>query len=101
MAGPETGIQLKTTLDRVPDTIHRTPIATGSRPSMPFICRCFPKLRLLPSSRLATELLGQVIAGELHLAIVTAPPKNGNITSSRFACHPLNVALPAKLQKSG
>jgi hypothetical protein len=60
---------------------------------MPFICRCFPKLRLLPGSRLATELLGQVIAGQLHLAIVTAQPKDANITSSRSACHPLHVAL--------
>ena len=61
----------------------------------------FPNLRLLPKSRLASELVSQVIAGELHLAIVTAPPKDANITASRFACQPLHVALPQGHRAAG
>jgi DNA-binding transcriptional LysR family regulator len=61
----------------------------------------FPNLRLLPKSRMASELVSQVINGELHLALVTAPPKNPNITASRFARNPLYVALPERHRCSG
>jgi len=45
--------------------------------------------------------VSQVIAGEPHLAIVTAPPKDANITASRFACQPLHVALPQGHRAAG
>jgi len=51
----------------------------------------FPNIRLLPKSSLVTELMSQVIAGELHVAIniVTAPSDVVNITANRFARIPL------------
>lgn len=61
----------------------------------------FPDLRLLPRSRMTSELVSQVVAGELHLALVTAPPKDPNITASRFARNPLYVALPERHRCAG
>lgn len=54
----------------------------------------FAKVRLLHRSRMAPDLVSHVIAGELDLAIVTAPPKDANITACTFARNPLYVALP-------
>ena len=54
----------------------------------------YPKLRVRTVTRSAMELIHSVIAGELDLAIVTAPPSDPQITSSAFARSPLHVAVP-------
>ena len=54
----------------------------------------FPKLRVRLRSQFAPELVRSVLAGELDFAIVTAPPKDGQITAAPFARAPLYAALP-------
>ncbi|MGA7294939.1 MAG: LysR substrate-binding domain-containing protein [Terriglobales bacterium] len=54
----------------------------------------YPKLRIQLISEFSSELIRSVMAGELNLAMVTAPPENSQITAVAFAQTPLCVALP-------
>jgi DNA-binding transcriptional LysR family regulator len=54
----------------------------------------YPKLRIQLISEFSSELVRSVMAGELNLALVTAPPKNSQITTAAFAQAPLYAALP-------
>ncbi len=54
----------------------------------------YPKLRIRLLSQFSIELVRSVMAGELNLALVTAPPENAQITSVPFARTPLYAALP-------
>ncbi len=54
----------------------------------------YPKLRLRLISQFSIELVRSVMAGELNLALVTAPPDDTKITAVPFALTPLNVVLP-------
>jgi DNA-binding transcriptional LysR family regulator len=54
----------------------------------------YPKLRIQLISEFSNELIRSVMAGELNLALVTAPPENSQITAVAFAQTPLCVALP-------
>ncbi|HZQ21430.1 MAG TPA: LysR substrate-binding domain-containing protein [Terriglobales bacterium] len=56
----------------------------------------YPKLRVRTATRPATELVRSVMAGELNIALVTAPPKYNQITAVAFSESPLYVALPEK-----
>jgi DNA-binding transcriptional LysR family regulator len=53
----------------------------------------FPKLQIRLNTMFAMELVRTVLAGELNLALVTAPPKDSQITAVPFARTPLYVAL--------
>ena len=54
----------------------------------------YPKLKVRFATRFAMELIRNVLAGELSLALVTAPPEDAQITAVPFACAPLYAALP-------
>ena len=54
----------------------------------------YPKLRIQLISEFSSELVRSVMAGELNLALVTAPPENSQITTAAFAQAPLYAALP-------
>ena len=54
----------------------------------------YPKLRIQLISEFSSELVRSVMAGELNLALVTAPPDNSQITTAAFAQAPLYAALP-------
>ena len=54
----------------------------------------YPKLRIQLISEFSRELVRSVIAGELNLALVTAPPDNSQITAAAFAETHLYAALP-------
>lgn len=54
----------------------------------------YPKLKVRFATRFAMELVRGVLAGELSLALVTAPPEDGQITAVPFARAPLYAALP-------
>jgi len=54
----------------------------------------YPKLRIQLISEFSSELVRSVLAGELNLALVTAPPENSQITAAAFAESPLYAALP-------
>lgn len=54
----------------------------------------YPKLRVRLATRFALELVRSVLAGELNLALVTAPPEDAQITAVPFARAPLYAALP-------
>ena len=54
----------------------------------------YPKLRIQLISEFSSELVRSVIAGELNLALVTAPPENSQITVAAFAETHLYAALP-------
>lgn len=54
----------------------------------------YPNLHLQLISEFANELVRSVIAGELNLALVTAPPQNSQIVSVPFAQRPLYAAVP-------
>jgi DNA-binding transcriptional LysR family regulator len=54
----------------------------------------YPKLRIQLISEFPSELVRSVMAGELNLALVTAPPENSQITAVAFAQSPLYAALP-------
>ncbi len=54
----------------------------------------YPKLRLRLISQFSIELVRSVMAGELNLALVTAPPEDTKITAVPFALTPLYVVLP-------
>jgi len=54
----------------------------------------YPKLRIQLISEFSSELVRSVIAGEVNLALVTAPPGNSQITAAAFAETHLYAALP-------
>ena len=54
----------------------------------------YPKLRIRLISQFSIELVRSVMAGELNLALVTAPPENSQVTSVPFALTPLYAVLP-------
>lgn len=54
----------------------------------------YPKLKVRFATRFAMELIRGVLAGELSLALVTAPPEDAQITAVPFAHAPLYAALP-------
>jgi DNA-binding transcriptional LysR family regulator len=54
----------------------------------------YPKLKVRFVTRSAVESVHSVLAGELSLALVTAPPADAQITAVAFARAPLHVALP-------
>jgi len=54
----------------------------------------YPKLRVQLSTEFSSELVRSVMAGELNLALVTAPPEKSQITAVAFAQTPLYAALP-------
>ena len=54
----------------------------------------YPRLRIRLVTEFAMESVQSVLAGEVDLALVTAPPHNAQITSVPFAVAPLYVALP-------
>jgi DNA-binding transcriptional LysR family regulator len=54
----------------------------------------YPNLRVQLVSEFSSELVRSVMAGELNLALVTAPPENSQITAVAFAQSPLYAALP-------
>ena len=54
----------------------------------------YPKLRIQLISEFSSELIRSVMAGELDLALVTAPLENSQITAVAFAQTPLYAVLP-------
>jgi len=54
----------------------------------------YPKLAIRLISQFAIELVRSVLAGELNLALVTAPPEDSQIEAAQFALSPLYAALP-------
>jgi len=54
----------------------------------------YPKLAIRLISQFSIELVRSVLAGELNLALVTAPPEDSQITAALFALTPLYAALP-------
>jgi DNA-binding transcriptional LysR family regulator len=54
----------------------------------------YPKLGIRLISQFSMELVRSVVAAELNLALVTAPPDDPQITAVPFAQTPLYVALP-------
>jgi DNA-binding transcriptional LysR family regulator len=54
----------------------------------------YPKLRIRLISQFSIELVRSVMAGELNLALVTAPPENSQITAVPFAQTALYAVLP-------
>ncbi|HEY6372299.1 MAG TPA: LysR substrate-binding domain-containing protein [Candidatus Sulfotelmatobacter sp.] len=56
----------------------------------------YPKLRIQLVSEFSSELVRSVMAGNLDLALVTAPPDNSRITAAAFAQTRFYAALPQK-----
>ncbi len=54
----------------------------------------YPKLAIRLISQFSIELIRSVLAGELNLALVTAPPEDSQIEAAPFALMPLYAALP-------
>lgn len=54
----------------------------------------YPRLKVRLLTQPAMDLVHNILAGELSLALVTAPPENSQITRVPFARSPLYVALP-------
>ena len=54
----------------------------------------YPKLRIRLISQFSIELVRSVMAGELNLALVTAPPEDSQITTVPFAMTPVYAVLP-------
>jgi DNA-binding transcriptional LysR family regulator len=54
----------------------------------------YPKLRIQLVSEFSRELVRSVMAGDLDLALVTAPPGNSRITAAAFAQTRFYAALP-------
>ena len=54
----------------------------------------YPNLAVRLISQFSIELVRSVLAGELNLALVTAPPKDSQIEASPFVLTPLYAALP-------
>jgi DNA-binding transcriptional LysR family regulator len=53
----------------------------------------FPELHVSTMTMFAMELVRSVLAGELNLALVTAPPEDAQIAATPFAQAPLYAAL--------
>ncbi len=56
----------------------------------------YPKLAIRLISQFSIELVRSVLAGELNLALVTAPPKDSQIEASPFVLTPLYAVLPER-----
>jgi DNA-binding transcriptional LysR family regulator len=54
----------------------------------------FPELHITIMTMFAMELVWSVLAGELNLALVTAPPEDAQIAATPFAQASLYAALP-------
>jgi DNA-binding transcriptional LysR family regulator len=54
----------------------------------------YPNLRIRLATRFEMDLVRSVISGELNFALVTAPPKNTQITAVPFVREPLHAVLP-------
>ena len=54
----------------------------------------YPNLAIRLISQFSIELVRSVLAGELNLALVTAPPKDSQIEASPFVLTPLYAVLP-------
>ena len=54
----------------------------------------YPKLAIRLISQFSIELVRSVLAGEVNLALVTAPPEDSQITAAPFALTPLYAVLP-------
>ena len=54
----------------------------------------YPKLRVQLISEFSSELVRRVMAGDLNMALVTAPPESSRITAAVFARTHLYAALP-------
>jgi DNA-binding transcriptional LysR family regulator len=54
----------------------------------------YPNLAIRLISQFSIELVRSVLAGELNLALVTAPPKDSQIEASPFVMTPLYAVLP-------
>jgi DNA-binding transcriptional LysR family regulator len=54
----------------------------------------YPKLAIRLISQFSIELVRSVLAGELNLALVAAPPEDSQITAAPFDLTPLYAALP-------
>ena len=54
----------------------------------------YPKLRIQLVSEFSSELIRSVMAGEMNLALATAPRENSQITAVAFARTPLYAVLP-------
>jgi DNA-binding transcriptional LysR family regulator len=54
----------------------------------------YPNLRIRLMSQFSIEMVRSVLAGELNLALVTAPPEDPKITAAAFAQTPLYAVLP-------
>ena len=54
----------------------------------------YPNLRIQLISDFSRELVRSVMAGDLNLAVVTAPPENSRITAAAFGQTRLYAALP-------
>jgi DNA-binding transcriptional LysR family regulator len=54
----------------------------------------YPKLRVQLISEFCGELVRRVLAGDLNMALVTAPPESTRITAAAFAQTHLYAALP-------
>ncbi len=54
----------------------------------------YPKLAIRLVSQFSIELVRSVLAGELNLALVTAPPQDPQIEAAPFVLMPLYTALP-------
>jgi DNA-binding transcriptional LysR family regulator len=54
----------------------------------------YPKLRIRLISEFSRELVRSVMAGDLNLALVTAPPESSRITAAAFAQTRFYAALP-------
>jgi DNA-binding transcriptional LysR family regulator len=53
----------------------------------------FPQLRIRLKSQFSMELVNGILAGDLDLALVTAPPTDSRIISATFASGPLYAAF--------
>src|SRR5450755_4607127 len=58
----------------------------------------YPNLAIRLISQFSIELVRSVLAGELNLALVTAPPKDSQIESSPFVLTPLYAVLQTSKQ---
>jgi DNA-binding transcriptional LysR family regulator len=54
----------------------------------------YPKLSIQLISEFSGELVRSVMAGDLNLALVTAPPENSRITAAALVQTCLYAALP-------
>jgi DNA-binding transcriptional LysR family regulator len=95
----ERTVQLARAAQEEPDnvlTIGHSPYADEAWVSAILAIRLplYPKLRIQLISEFAIELVRSVLAGELDLALVTAPPENSQITVVPFALTPLYAVLP-------